>query len=111
MDQDSLYSTVAGEHLGWPYNCCYLCLATEQHDAHLQIWGVLLGIGNETYTKGWHYVGPGIAVWEVPALFPLSIAFCNHCSGQPLQLPIYASAHPMRHMIMCRNTGDLNCTV
>lgn len=30
-----------------------------------QVWGVLLGIGSETYTKNWRFVGPGIAFWEV----------------------------------------------
>ncbi|KAL0054936.1 hypothetical protein WJX82_004786 [Trebouxia sp. C0006] len=32
--------------------------------ALLLVWGVLLGIGNETYIKNWHYVGPGVTVWE-----------------------------------------------
>ncbi|KAK9814099.1 hypothetical protein WJX72_000644 [[Myrmecia] bisecta] len=30
----------------------------------LLIWGVLLGIGNETYTKSWQYIHPGIDSWE-----------------------------------------------
>lgn len=31
----------------------------------LQVWGVLIGIGNETYTKHWNYVSEGVLVWEV----------------------------------------------
>ena len=42
-----------------------LCMRLDLPNPTSQVWGVLLGIGNETYTKNWDYVGPGIAVWEV----------------------------------------------
>ncbi|KAL3158150.1 Son of sevenless 1, variant 2 [Trebouxia sp. C0010 RCD-2024] len=32
--------------------------------ALLLVWGVLLGIGSETYTKHWKFIGTGIAFWE-----------------------------------------------
>lgn len=34
-------------------------------DVLTQVWGVLLGIGSETYTKHWKFIGTGIAFWEV----------------------------------------------
>ncbi|KAA6417826.1 MAG: salt overly sensitive 1 [Trebouxia sp. A1-2] len=55
--------------------------------ALLLVWGVLLGIGNETYIRNWHYVGPGVTVWEdIEPNFFLSLL---------LPLIIYAAAISM----------------
>ena len=35
---------------------------------------MLLGIGNETYIKNWHYVGPGVTVWEVSRLNCIAVS-------------------------------------
>lgn len=55
----------------------------------LQVWGVLLGIGNETYTKSWNYVGPGIAYWEVSFML-IHSCFCV-CTVSALSLYSAAS--------------------
>ncbi len=31
----------------------------------LQLWGLVIGIGNETYRKHWQYYGPGVSFWRV----------------------------------------------
>ena len=68
----------------------------------MQIWGVLIGIGgpacvkqntacvpagpfqqitehagNETYTKHWQYLSPGIASWEVTSTIDLALIGCS----------------------------------
>ena len=40
---------------------------------------MLLGIGNETYIKNWHYVGPGVTVWEVSRLSYIAVSTFAVC--------------------------------
>lgn len=50
-----------------------------QIDVWTQVWGVLLGIGSETYTKHWKFIGPGIGFWEVNTQLTTDI-LTLHCS-------------------------------
>ena len=48
----------------------------------LQLWGLALGIGNQTYTSRWQYIAPGFTQWQVrgssvlqPAIICLTVIF------------------------------------
>ena len=93
MDQGPLHSSFAGDYSVLMelsvLSILASCPAAAKKCMQWQVWGVLLGIGNETYIKNWHYVGPGVTVWEVSRLSYIAVSTFAVCASDfHLMFPI-----------------------
>ena len=41
--------------------------------ASLQVWGVIIGVGNQSFAERWELVGAGTRAWEVSCLCPATL--------------------------------------
>jgi hypothetical protein len=37
----------------------------------MQVWGVILGVGNQSFSQNWKLIGSGVRLWEVSECAPL----------------------------------------
>lgn len=49
----------------------------------MQVWGVILGVGNQSFSQSWKLIGSGVRLWEVSECAPL----CG-CSLGPSNLAV-----------------------
>ena len=93
LDQSAFHSVVVGEFQMLTSSCAKFEQVLDKCSPSTQVWGVLLGIGSETYTQHWRFIGPGIAFWEV-ACHPVHPSFL--CCTWHMRMVQTAQTSPSR---------------
>ncbi|CAL8468287.1 g7827 [Coccomyxa elongata] len=65
----------------------------------LLLWGLAIGIGNDTYVKNWQHVSPGITFWQVIDPHLLTSLF--------LPPVLFAGAYALPRRILIRNASHI----
>ncbi len=61
------------------YRRSCLCAASKC-GTRLQVWGLLVGIGNSTGSAHWALLGSGVRMWEVGAMAATGLSALHRCS-------------------------------